>query len=196
MNTGCPRQNLTLNSGWWSLIGRSKGVELQRSTLGFRYSIATASQPAAPNQAGELESRITHTCGGGVTLSLHNEALAEALRHKWIESQKHGRDLGDAALKDWYRKHWLPFCRECRLQHIEGMQHWAEFGPDFGQVYHLLCAGDLLLDRILDRMELGFDNLEIINWALDWKLPMPRVLELLEMIDINRARLEPIAFPN
>jgi hypothetical protein len=45
-------------------------------------------------------------------------------------------------------------------------------------------------------MEHGFDNLEIILWSMDWGLPMARVLHLLEMIDINRARLEPIAFPN
>jgi hypothetical protein len=174
-------------------FGRSKGVEL-RSTLGFRYALASADQLAAPNELTVAIAEVTRTCGGNSALSLYDEALAEALRHKWIESQKHGRDLGDSALKDWFRRHWLPFCRVCRLEHIEGMQRWVEFAEhDFGQVYHLLCSGDLLLDRILDRMELGYDNLEIINWALTWKLPMPRVLELLEMIDINRARLEPLA---
>jgi hypothetical protein len=168
-------------------------VEL-RSTLGFRQSLA-ARTPAAPNEAASHPTRIMHT-PEGVAYSLYDEALAEALRHKWIESQKQGRDLGSAALKDWFRRHWLPFCRECRLQHIEGMCRWQEFAEtEFGQVYHLLLSGDLLLDRILDRMEHGKDNLEIILWGLDWGLPMPRVLELLEMIDINRARLEPIAFP-
>lgn len=126
--------------------------------------------------------------------SVYSEALAEAEKHKWIESQKHGRDLGDVALKDWFRKHWLPYCRCKRLEHVEGQQRWQEFAAhEFGQVYELILDGDLLLDRILDRMEHGFDNLEIINWAFDWNLPMRRVLELLEMIDINRARLEPIA---
>uniref|UniRef100_A0A7C2NUY7 Uncharacterized protein n=1 Tax=Schlesneria paludicola TaxID=360056 RepID=A0A7C2NUY7_9PLAN len=133
----------------------------------------------------------------GMAYSLYDEALAEALRHKWIESQKQGHDLGDAALKDWFRRHWLPFCRECRLQHIEGLRKWQEFAEhEFGQVYQLILEGDLLLDRILDRMEHGSDNLEIINWGLAWGLPMPRVRYLLELIDINRARLEPIAFPN
>lgn len=165
-----------------------------RSTLGFRYALATTEQPTAPNDTAGPLSEVTRTCGGSTALSLYDEALAEALKHKWIESQKHGCDLGEAALKDWFRKHWLPFCRMCRLEHIEGMQRWLEFAEhDFAQVYHLLCSGDLLLDRILDRMEHGYDNLEIINWALTWKLPMPRVLELLEMIDINRARLEPLA---
>jgi len=165
-----------------------------RSTLGFRCSIALLNQPAAPNDTAATPARISHTYAV-VTLSLHNEALAEALKYKWIESQKQGRDLGEAALKAWFRKHWLPFCRECRLEHIEGMCRWVEFAEhEFGQVYQLLLNGDLLLDRILDRMEFfGFDNLEVINWGLDWGLPMPRVLQLLELIDINRARLEPIA---
>jgi len=161
------------------------------SHSGLRYSL-NSTEPLTESTA----SRITHTMGG-VALSLYDQALAEALKHKWIESQKQGRDLGDAALKDWFRRHWLPFCRVCRLEHIEGMRRWLEFAEhEFGQVYHMLLNGDLLLDRILDRMEHGYDNLEIINWGLSWGLPMPRVLELLEMIDINRARLEPIAFPS
>lgn len=33
-------------------------------------------------------------------------ALDEAEKHKWIESQKAGRDLGEAAIMDWFRKNW------------------------------------------------------------------------------------------
>lgn len=129
-----------------------------------------------------------------VPRSLYSAALEEAQRHKWIESQKHGHDLGDTALKDWFRRFWLPFCRTRRLEHVEGMQRWVEFAEqEFGQVFQLIMDDDLLCDRILDRMEHGFDNLEIINWGLEWGLPMPRVIDLLELIDINRARLEPIA---
>jgi hypothetical protein len=125
--------------------------------------------------------------------SVYDAARAEAEKHKWIESQKHGCDLGDLALKDWFRTHWLPFCRSKRLEHVEGQQRWDEFAAhEFGQVSQLIVDGDLLLDRILDRMEHGYDNLEIINWALAWGLVMDRVIDLLMMIDINRARLEPL----
>ncbi len=125
--------------------------------------------------------------------SVYDAARAEAEKHKWIESQKHGCDLGDAALKDWFRTHWLPFCRSKRLEHVEGQQRWDEFAAhEFGQVFELIVDGDILIDRILDRMEHGYDNLEIINWALAWSLPMDRVIDLLLMIDINRARLEPL----
>ncbi|HET6424547.1 MAG TPA: hypothetical protein VFG20_12740 [Planctomycetaceae bacterium] len=143
------------------------------------------------DQSGYLQRVIS--CGGLPTLSVRQEGWQEALRHKWIESQKTGYDLGDTALKDWFRKHWLPFCRVKRLEHVEGQQRWEEFAEkEFAQVFELILDGDLLLDRILDRMEDGSENLEIINWALDWAVSMPRVLELLEMIDINRARLEPL----
>lgn len=143
------------------------------------------------DQSGYLQRVIS--CGGHPILSVRHEGWQEALRHKWIESKLAGYDLGKAALKDWFRRHWLPFCRVKRLEHVEGQQRWEEFAEhEFAQVFEMILDGDLLLDRILDRMEHGRDNLEIINWALDWDMPMPRVLELLEMIDINRARLEPL----
>lgn len=162
-----------------------------RSTLRFRQATA---HPASVANATEPAPRYAEVCEG-IPRSLYSAALEEALRHKWIESQKHGCDLGEAALKDWFRKHWLPFCRGKRLEHVEGMQQWSEFAEhEFGQVFQLIMDDDILCDRILDRMEHGYDNLEIINWALGWGLPMGRVLSYLELIDINRARLEPIAF--
>ena len=33
----------------------------------------------------------------------------EMLRYKWIESEKAGRDLGEAALMDWIEKHAASF---------------------------------------------------------------------------------------
>lgn len=126
-------------------------------------------------------------------LSLYEEAVREADRHKWIESQKHGRDLGKTAINEWYRVYWLPYCRQKRLEHLEGSQCWREFGDeDFGQLYALIVAGDLLVDRILDRVYAGYENLDIINWAIDWGLPLERVINILAQLDVNRARLEPV----
>jgi len=124
--------------------------------------------------------------------SVHEAALEEAERHKWIESQKQGRDLGWSALDEWFSRFWLPYCRQRRLEHIQGSRLWVEFeATEFGRLSELLYLGDLLLDRILDRMEHGYENLDIINWAMDWGLCIDRVLSLLELIDINRARLPP-----
>lgn len=37
--------------------------------------------------------------------------MEEALRHKWIESEKAGRDLGEAAIQDWVSKYAKKFRR-------------------------------------------------------------------------------------
>ena len=36
--------------------------------------------------------------------SVYAESEQEALRYKWIESEKAGRDLGEAALRRWWAK--------------------------------------------------------------------------------------------
>ncbi len=129
-------------------------------------------------------------------VSLYEEAHAEALRYKWIESQKHGRDLGDSAIRDWYRKYWRLYCRCCRLQHVEGNRRWREFGDDdFGHLDSLIAQGDLLMDRILDRIQAGHENLDIINWGMDWGLPMDRLVDILIRIDVNRARIDHPDYP-
>lgn len=126
------------------------------------------------------------------SLSVYDEALREAERHKWIESQKHGRDLGETAIREWYRKHWLLYCRYCCMEHLEGRRRWREFGDDqFGHLFSVLVAEDLLADRVLDRVYAGLENLGIINWAIDWGLPVKRVVEILSHVDMNRSRLDP-----
>ncbi|PHX63699.1 MAG: hypothetical protein CK551_04755, partial [Planctomycetaceae bacterium] len=47
----------------------------------------------------------------------------------------------------------------------------------------------VLLDRILDRLKSGQENLDIINWAMDWNIPMDPVVQILEALDINSRRL-------
>ena len=124
--------------------------------------------------------------------SVHTAALEEAHRHKWIESQKHGRDLGEFALREWYRLHWVEYCRYCHLEHLEGNQPWQEFDPEmFGDLLGLMQSQDVLLDRILDRVCTGQENLEILQWALRYELPMDRVIGILEQLNVNNARLEP-----
>ena len=125
-------------------------------------------------------------------IPVYEEALREAERHKWIESQKRGRDLGDSAIREWFRVHWPSYCRHKQLEHLSGSQRWREFDDEeFGQLYSLIVTGDLLVDRILDRIDAGYENLDVINWALDWGLSLERVIDLLAQVDVNRARLEP-----
>lgn len=125
--------------------------------------------------------------------SLYEEAYREAERHKWIESQKRGHDVGETAIREWYRLHWRRYCRVKRLEHVLGSGCWREFGDDHGRLYSLIITGDLLVDRVLDRAYAGYENLDIINWALDWGLPIDPVIEILAHVDVNRARLDPKA---
>lgn len=124
--------------------------------------------------------------------SLYEEAHHEAERHKWIESERHGFDLGEGAIRDWYHRHWPRYCRQRRLEHIRGMRLWREFGDEaFGSVYSLIITGDLLADRILDRIDAGHENLGVVNWAIEWGMPIDRVIDILGQIDVNRSRLDP-----
>jgi hypothetical protein len=127
------------------------------------------------------------------TASIYDEALREAQRHKWIESQKQGRDLGDQAIRDWFRKHWRSYCRHRRLEHLRGRRRWAEFDDEpSSAVDAMITAEDILVDRVLDRVYAGYENLDIINWAFDWGLPTNRVVEILARLDVNRARFDPL----
>lgn len=129
-------------------------------------------------------------------LSLHEEGLREAERHKWIESQKRGTDLGAWALNDWYGRYWPIFCRLKCLEHLAGIRSWSEFAPEtFGLIGKLIRDEDLLLELILDRAYSGMENLSLILWAHDWGLPMKRVLYILEQLNLNQAQLEPIGPP-
>ena len=124
--------------------------------------------------------------------SLYIEAHHEALRHKWIESQKQGRDLGESALQEWYRRYWYAYCRRKRLEHLLGQRRWREFEAEkFGQLATCVAQGDALVARVLDRFYDGMENLDIICWAFDGRHPVNRVVELLIQLDMNRARLEP-----
>jgi len=74
-----------------------------------------------------------------------------------------------------------------------GRKRWAEFDDEpFGKIDALIASGDSLVDRVLDRVYAGCENLEIINWAIDWGLPTDRVVDILAQLDVNRARFEPV----
>ena len=118
------------------------------------------------------------------------EGEREAERHKWIESEKAGRDLGEHALRQWVRDHWWDYLRARWIEHLEGRRFWVELDRnDFGLLQRQFCANRLLLERILDRIKAGWENLDIISWAVDWGVDMAAVLEILETLDINSRRL-------
>jgi len=122
--------------------------------------------------------------------SVYLDGEQEALRFKWIESEKAGRDLGEAAIRRWVQNHWWGYLRARWLEHLHGKRFWVELDRgDFGLLQRRFQDQALLLDRILDRLKAGQENLDIILWAQKWGIPMGPVFEILEALDINSRRL-------
>ena len=122
--------------------------------------------------------------------SVYVESEQEALRYKWIESEKAGHDLGEAAIRRWVQQHWWGYLRERWLEHLHGKRFWVELDRgDFGLLQKKFQDDSLLLDRILDRLKTGQENLDIILWALEWGIGMSAVRQILEALDVNSRRL-------
>ena len=139
---------------------------------------------------GFCSTTITDVLKSGTRLSVHEGGAVEAQRHKWIESEKAGRDLGEWAIRCWVRQHWNGFLREKWLEHLEGRTFWIELDhDDFGLLQRSFRDSDLTAE-ILDRLKSGQENLEVLNWAIDESLSMREVVEILETLDINSRRIE------
>ena len=123
-------------------------------------------------------------------LSVHLQGEFEADRHKWIESEKAGRDLGEVAIHAWVRQHWSGFLRQRWIDHIEGRAFWIELDHDDFDLLARTFTDSPLIAPILERLKCGWENLSLLNWAIDEKLPIEDVLHILEVFDINSRRLE------
>jgi len=122
--------------------------------------------------------------------SVVTNAEQEALSYMRIESEKAGCDLKDEALRRWVRLHWRDYLRARWLEHLRGTRFWIELDRgDFGLLQQLFLDHSLLVDRVLDRFEAGKENLDIVQWAIEWNIPIAPLLEILEALDLNGRRL-------
>jgi hypothetical protein len=129
-------------------------------------------------------------------LSVHRLGEEEAQRHKWIESEKAGHDLGEVAIRGWIRHHWNGFLRQRWIEHLEGKTFWIELDQgDFGLLKRAF-RDSTLIDPILTRLKRGEENLQVINWAIDDGIPMEEVLEILLALDVNSRRIECLFIPD
>jgi hypothetical protein len=98
--------------------------------------------------------------------------------------------LGEAAIRRWVKEHWWGYLRARWLEHLQGRRFWVELDRgDFGLLLRTFHDNALLLDRILDRIKAGQENLDIICWALDWGIDTRALIQILEALDINSRRL-------
>src|SRR4051794_40109794 len=129
-------------------------------------------------------------CGAMEKCSVYADSEKEILQFKWIESEKAGCDLGEAAIRRWVKEHWWGYLRARWLEHLQGTRFWVELDRgDFGLLQREFRDSSLLLDRILDRLKAGQENLDIILWAQDWNISIEPVIQILEVLDINSRRL-------
>jgi hypothetical protein len=125
-----------------------------------------------------------------VTKSVYQECIEEENRHKWIESEKAGYDLGEACIRRWVQEHWTGYLRARWVEHLQGKCFWVELDRgDFGLLQREFRDRQELLDVILDQLKSGRENLHIIVWAVSAGIPCEPVQQILAALDINSRRL-------
>lgn len=123
---------------------------------------------------------------------LFEEATREADRHKWIESEKAGYDMGDHAIRQWHKDYWRSWCRERWVEHLRGDRFWIELDKgDYGLLRRKFNENWNMIERIVERIKEGGENLDIIQWASDKGFEIDTVLDVLKTLDINSRRLAP-----
>src|SRR5713226_8683976 len=103
--------------------------------------------------------------------SVYDECEKEIQRYKWIESEKAGRDLGEAAIRRWVREHWNGFLRARWVEHLQGRNYWIELDDDDYGLLERAFQESTLIDPILDLLKIGRENLNILGLAIDRNWP-------------------------
>jgi len=144
------------------------------------------SQMSATHSPGVVDESIPRR-------SLHEAGAAEALRYKWIESERAGHDLGEGTIHRWIHLHWANFVRDRWIEHLEGRVFWVELDRgDFG-ILGVASSGPSLLDEVVRRIRTGGENLDILCWSHEMRFSTDevwRVVRILEELDINGHRVE------
>jgi hypothetical protein len=124
------------------------------------------------------------------SLDAHGRAAAE--RHRWIECEKAGRDLGTSVLHDWCRRHWTSYARARLIEHLYGWRCWGAFGLDDHALFQKQTVEHhvpgAVLAEIVRILRGGGENLDVIAWALAGGHDLDPILWLLDRIDINGKR--------
>jgi len=126
-----------------------------------------------------------------VTKSVYTDCREEEDRHKWIESQKAGYDLGEGCIRQWVKEHWTGYLRARWVEHLQGKCFWIELDRgDFGLLQREFVDQKDLLDSILDQLKSGKENLHVLLWAITSGVPTNPVHDILKALDVNSRRLQ------
>lgn len=127
------------------------------------------------------------------TSSLPEVARRHADAHRWWESERTGRDLGQAAYRDWRLRYWTAFCRWRHFEHLVGVCRYREFGESsFGRLRDcdLWRQDPVMTFAVLKFLRDGWENLTLLYQSPD-EYSRPALVRALELLDINSARVEP-----
>src|SRR4051794_27270646 len=103
----------------------------------------------------QCQSATSEVTRPSVRYSVHERGEIEAQRHKWIESEKAGHDLGSGAILCWIRFHWNGFLRERWLEHLQGRAFWYELDRDDYGLLQRDFQDSEIIDEILERLKCG-----------------------------------------
>jgi len=125
-------------------------------------------------------------------LRVYEEANRAIQEHKWTESEKAGWDLGVDAEQDWIEHYWHTFCRSRFVQHLRGEVFFDEFDREcFGVFSGRFEEMAGLLNLVLERIKEGAENLDLLRWGCQARVPHNQLVEVLTVADINGHRLLP-----
>jgi len=123
---------------------------------------------------------------------VYEEADKAIQEHKWIESEKVGRDLGVEAAQYWIDNYWRTFYRSRLVQHLLGETFFDEFdGECFGSLSEVIGEVTEILDVVLQQIKEGAENLDLLRWGHQERVPINMLLQVLLAANINRHRLLP-----
>ena len=72
------------------------------------------------NETATLESNLHVHRAAAERQSVYRECQAEAVKFKWIESEKAGYDLGEQVIQRWVKDHWHGYLRARWVEHLQG----------------------------------------------------------------------------
>ena len=123
---------------------------------------------------------------------VYEEARMAVQEYKWLASEKAGRDVGIEAVREWVQIHWLRFYRHCFVRHVCGETFFEEFGTDcYGLKSGWVSCPLEITETVLNFIQEGAENLDLLCWATKQQVPCQPVIEILTELDINRHRLPP-----
>jgi hypothetical protein len=123
--------------------------------------------------------------------SLKEVAWREANDWRWFLSEQEKRDVGESAIRMWVHQHWPGFLRARWIDHMLGVEFWAELDRnEFGILRKTPPSLRPLLDELIGHLICGAENLNIICWSRR-KPPSEQatIRELLHLINVNGHRL-------